>query len=286
MITANTTLCTNARARVARERYREAYASLCACRLCARQCGVNRLKGEKGYCRAGIGAHVFSAQVEVGDEAYLTPSFAVALSGCNLRCTFCITASQSQEPDSGEPLDLRTLRKQVQDSLACGINTVTIYGGEPSIHLPWALAFIADLPKTVRIVWKTNAYATLQSYQWLDGLIDVWLADYKFGNDTCALRLAQAPDYVATVQDYLIRASTRGEAIIRHLLMPGHVMCCWAPVALWISRQMPDVSVSLQTAFWPRSECAEHPELEKTVTEEERQLALDIGRDYHLRFMT
>lgn len=286
MITANTTLRPNVRARVARERHREAYASLSACRLCARQCGVNRLKGEKGYCRSGVAPHVFSAQVEVGDEADLTPSFAVALSGCNLRCAFCITAARSQEPDAGAPLDLRALREQVRDSLACGINTVTIYGGEPTVHLPWALAFIAALPKTVRIVWKTNAYAALPSCQWLDGLIDVCLADYKFGNDTCAMRLAQAPDYVATVQDYLIRASEHGAAVIRHLLMPGHVKCCWAPVASWISRQMPDVSVSLQTAFWPRATCAEHPELEKTVAEEERQLALDIGRDYHLRFMT
>lgn len=286
MITANPTLCTNARARVARERYREAYASLSACRLCARQCGVNRLKGEKGYCGLGADARVFSAQVEVGDESELTPTFALAFSGCSLRCAFCVSAAETQAPDAGEPMNARKLQKLIRAALGRGAKTVMFLGGEPSINLPQALELITGLPDAARIVWKTNTYAPPQARQWLDGLVDIWLADYKFGNNACALSLAQAPDYTSVVREYLHWTRGHGRTIIRHLLLPGHVRCCWAPVAAWISRNLPDVHVSLRMAFWPREKCPEHPELERTVTEEERQLALDIGHDYHLRFIT
>jgi uncharacterized Fe-S radical SAM superfamily protein PflX len=80
---------------LARERARRAWAMLADCRFCAHDCGVNRLAGESGLCRAGAAARFFSAQVEVSDEMELIPTFAVALSGCDLRCDFCITGGPS-----------------------------------------------------------------------------------------------------------------------------------------------------------------------------------------------
>src|SRR2546421_10729228 len=87
-----------ARRKLASERAVAAYAVLQDCRLCAHDCGVNRLTGQLGICRAGDQARVFSAQVEVGDELELIPTFAIALSGCDLRCDFCITGESSWNP--------------------------------------------------------------------------------------------------------------------------------------------------------------------------------------------
>src|SRR5208283_3397885 len=92
------------RSAMARDRAAAARAALSDCRLCAHDCGVNRLAGETGLCRAGPDARIFSAQVEVADELELIPTFAIALSGCDLRCDFCITGAASWNPRAGEPL--------------------------------------------------------------------------------------------------------------------------------------------------------------------------------------
>ena len=89
---------------LARDRARRARALLANCRFCAHDCGVNRLAGETGLCHAGAETRFFSAQTEVTDELELIPTFAIALSGCDLRCDFCITGASSWNPRSGDAL--------------------------------------------------------------------------------------------------------------------------------------------------------------------------------------
>src|SRR5438105_3463449 len=83
------------RSQLALHRAALAKASLANCHLCEHHCGVNRLAGERGLCHAGPSPRFFSAQIEVADELQLVPTFAVALSGCDLRCDFCITGRDS-----------------------------------------------------------------------------------------------------------------------------------------------------------------------------------------------
>ena len=114
-----------------------------------------------------------------------------------------------------------------------------LLGGEPTIHLPTALEFASLLPDDATLVWKTNAHATAEARALLDGVFDVWVADYKFGNDACAQRLAKVPDYTAVVRENLRWAHTHTDLIVRHLLMPGHVDCCWRPIAEWLAAELP-----------------------------------------------
>ena len=81
-----------------------------------------------------------------------------------------------------------------------------ILGGEPTIHLPTALEIVAALPDDARLVWKTNAHGSAQARKLLDGMFDVWLADFKFGNDDCARRLARVADYGRVVRENLLWA--------------------------------------------------------------------------------
>ena len=207
------------RAVLARERSRLAHVALANCRLCAHHCGVNRLTGEQGLCHAGTEARVFSVQVEAGDELELLPTFAIALSGCDLRCSFCITGAESWNPRAGEPLCTATLAVRAEATIKNRARTAMILGGEPTIHLPAALEIVAALPPALRLVWKTNAHATAQARALLDGLFDVWLADYKFGNDDCAMHLAKVPDYQQVVRENLVWANDHSELIVRHLLI-------------------------------------------------------------------
>lgn len=273
------------RALVARERAQAARAALADCQLCAHHCGVNRLAGEQGLCHAGAEAKVFSAQLEVGDEMELLPTFAIALSGCDLRCSFCITGAESWNPRAGEPLCPATLAARANTAMNNGARTAMILGGEPTIHLPSVLEIVAALPTSLRLIWKTNAHGTALARSWLEGLFDVWLADYKFGNNHCAKRLASVPCYQEVVRENLVWASHHSELIVRHLLMPGHVDCCWEPIACWLAADLPAVKVSLRSGFWPGWRAAIHPELTRSFSLTELRSAWTIARNYGLRLV-
>jgi len=269
----------------ARERAVAARAALAECHLCAHHCGVNRLAGELGRCHAGPAARIFSAQVEVGDELELIPTFAIALSGCDLRCDFCLTGAASWDPGAGEPLAPEMVGKRASTALANGARTVMLLGGEPTVHLPAALEIAAAMPATAKLVWKTNAHGSAQARAWLEGLFEVWLTDYKFGNDTCAGRLAGVRNYGRIVRENLLWAARDSELIVRHLLMPGHRECCWRPVAEWLAAELPGVKVSLRPAFWPAWRAARHPELRGTVSADESARAFELAAELGLNLI-
>ena len=267
---------------LARERARLAREMLADCRFCAHDCGVNRLAGEFGLCRAGAAPRFFSAQVEVSDELELIPTFAIALSGCDLRCDFCITGAESWNPRAGENFSASEIAEKAKTALRNGARTIMLLGGEPTIHLPAALEFVAELPDSAKLVWKTNAHGSAQARELLDGMFDVWLADFKFGNDACARRLAKISDYARVVQENLLWANEHSELIVRHLLMPGHIDCCWKPVAEWLAENLPGVKVNLRSGFWSAWKAARHPELRGTASASETGLASQIARMYEL----
>jgi putative pyruvate formate lyase activating enzyme len=274
---------TSGRSRWAKERLPAARAALIECRLCAHACGVNRLEGATGRCHAGAVARVFSAQTEVSDELELIPTFAIAFSGCDLRCDFCITGRESWNARAGAPVAPDSLAESARAALEQGARTIMFLGGEPTIHLATVLEVVACLPDEATLVWKTNAHGTAMARSLLEGIFDIWVADYKFGNDDCAARLAGVPGYQGVVRENLRWAARHSRLIVRHLLMPGHVACCWAPVAGWLARELPTVEVNLRVGFWPAWQSKRHPELGGTVTAEEARRAWAIADECNLR---
>jgi len=273
------------RAELAAARREAALEALANCTLCAHECGVNRLAGERGVCHAGAAARIFSAQVEVSDELELIPTFAIAFSGCDLRCSFCITGAQSWNPRAGKDVDVDDVATRAARALANGARTIMILGGEPTIHLPSVLDLVSRLPDEARLIWKTNAHGSQVARELLAGLFDVWLADYKFGNDACAQQLAGVSNYTAIVRENLRWAADDSELIVRHLLMPGHIDCCWRPTAEWISSELPGVKVNLRAGFWPAWQASRHPEMGRTISSGEAAAAWEIGREYELNLV-
>jgi putative pyruvate formate lyase activating enzyme len=270
------------RSRTASGRASLARALLGNCQFCAHHGGANRLAGERGPCHAGRTARFFSSQIEVADELELVPTFAVALSGCDLRCDFCITGRQSWNPSAGGEFEPAEMAARAQRALDQGARTIMVLGGEPTIHLPDVLEFVAALPDTAKLVWKTNAHGSAQARELLDGMFEVWLADFKFGNDECAQRLSKVSNYLEIVRENLLWASTSSELIVRHLLMPGHLDCCWRPIAEWLAGHLPGVKVSLRSGFWPGWHSARHKELRRSILEGESRRALDMACDLEL----
>ena len=224
-------------------------------------------------------------QVESGDELELIPAFAIALSGCDLRCDFCITGAESWNARAGQLFEPEGLARRARNALAAGARTVMILGGEPTIHLPTVLEIVAVMPETAKLVWKTNAHGSAQAREWLDGLFDVWVADYKFGNDACAVRLAKVGDYSRIARENLLWAASHSELIVRHLLMPGHLDCCWRPVAEWLAVELPGVKINLRSAFWLAWHAGRHAELRHTVSHDESEQAFELARNLGLNLV-
>lgn len=262
-----------------------ARAMLADCHFCAHHCGVNRLAGRDGLCHAGDKTRFFLAQTEVTDELELIPTFAIALSGCDMRCDFCITGAESWNARAGTVFNSDQMAALARTALEHGAKTIMVLGGEPTIHLHAALELVAELPDTARLVWKTNAHGSAQARELLEGIFDVWLADYKFGNDHCARRLARVPDYTRIVQENLLWANGHSELIVRHLLMAGHVECCWKPVAEWLAENMAAVKVNLRPGFWPAWRARIHPELSGTISGSETKHAWHIAEEYGLNLI-
>jgi len=274
------------RAALAAKRARSARALLAECRFCAHNCGANRLAGETGPCHAGAEARFFSAQTEVSDEIALIPAFAVALSGCDMRCDFCITGAASWNPRTGLTFPPKEMAAKARAAMRHGARTIMVLGGEPTIHLPAVMEFVSYLPDTPRLIWKTNAHGSAQARELLDGIFDIWVADFKFGNDACALRLAKTRDYVRIVRENLLWAHAHSELIVRHLVMPGHVECCWQPVAEWLAENLPGVKVNLRTGFWPAWQAGRHSELRGALTASGREFAFEVAHHFGLHLIS
>jgi putative pyruvate formate lyase activating enzyme len=262
---------------LARKRAAIARAMLGDCHFCAHHCGVNRLAGEFGLCHAGASTRYFLTQAEVTDELELIPTFAIALSGCDMRCDFCITGAESWNPRAGQSLNAVEMAAKAETALENGAKTIMVLGGEPTIHLHAALELAAALPDTARLVWKTNAHGSEQARELLDGIFDVWVADFKFGNDACARRLAKISNYTNVVRENLLWANAHSELMVRHLLMPGHVECCWRSVAEWLADNLPGVKVNLRSGFWPAWHARWHRDLRGTVSRDETWSARRIA---------
>lgn len=264
-----------------RARAEAARATLSRCRLCAFECGTDRTAGPAGACRADAVSRVFHEGFEWAGERELVPTYAVSLSGCNMACSFCLTGGPSQDGRSGAPLEAEALGARIAANASL-LRSVTILGGEPSIHLDGALQIAACVPPGLRVVWKTNAYASCEALALLGGIPDVVLADYKFGSDECASSLARVPRYTEVVRANLRWAAERGRLIVRHLVMPGHVDCCLTGVADWMARELPDIPLSLMTGYLPVFRAASDRRMGRTLRSDEVGRAWGIVRSRNL----
>jgi putative pyruvate formate lyase activating enzyme len=251
------------------------------CLLCEHRCAVDRRQPHRGQCKAGTTPRVFRQRLEYGDEVELVPSHLFYLSGCDLRCVFCINELNAFDPRRGQPLTPEFFHEAVADGLRRGARTLQWVGGEPTIHLPAILDAMADCPRLPRVVWKTDLHGTPEGLALLDGVVDVYLADFKFGNDECARRLARIERYGEILTRNLRQVAAQGELIVRHLLLPGHLDCCFRPLVGWLRDNLPEVKFSVRDGYLPHWQAEQYPELAQPLprhhAEQARRLAQDAG---------
>lgn len=237
------------------------------CRICPRNCGVDRMASRSGaFCRLGEHAYVYKELLSRGEEAVLDPTWLIDLGGCSLRCLFCSEWAHVTEPQlRAAPLDPSWFVPRLQLRRAQGARTLSFVGGDPTVSLLGVLRALAAVPQAdwLPVVWNCNGLLTDQARALLQGIVATWVVDLKFGNPQCSQQLAGVPgtfdaaEQVATTLAFA-QASPRRPAdqrlpplIVRHLLMPGHVECCTRPVLAWLAANYPNVPVNLMTMYLP-----------------------------------
>lgn len=247
---------------------RQAFAArrhLAGCALCEHRCGANRAAGDRGPCKAGASARVFRHRVEYGEEAELIPSHLFYLSGCDLRCAFCIAELNAFDPSRGQELTPGFFNDAVEWGRSRGARNIQWVGGEPTVHIPAILEVMSRCPDLPPVVWKSDFHGTPEAFELLEGVVDVYVADFKFGNDGCARELAQVDDYFRVITRNLKLAAGQARLIVRHLLLPGHEDCCYRPVSRWLADNLPQAAFSLREGYLPSWRARAIPGLDRPL---------------------
>lgn len=199
------------------------------CRLCAQECGVNRLAGERGVCGLGPEATVAEHFVHIGEEPPINPSLVVSLGGCGLRCRYCQQWEILDVQRAGE----RRLDASLWEDLdPRGARSLSFAGGNPDESLAAILAFLTAAPEGWRlpVVWNCHLFASPVAIELLDGVVDVYLGDLKYGAEPCGRRWSGARDYPERAEIALRTMLAQGvPVVVRLLVLPGHVECCHLP---------------------------------------------------------
>lgn len=269
------------------------------CDLCARYCRVDRRRSIRGaVCRTGEKAVVYSAAPHHGEEDCLRGrrgSGAIFFSWCNLRCVYCqnweIAWRGEGEEMSDEQLAETMLRLQ---ALGChNINLVT-----PSHVVAQILAAVNIAAKQglrLPLVYNTSGYDSREALALLDGVVDIYMPDMKYGDEALAHKYSHVRDYVRVnreavremhrqVGDLQINAEGHAERglLVRHLVLPNGVSGV-EPVTSFLAEAIsPDTHLNLMGQYRPCHRAAEHPQLDRRMTRAEFSEALAIKRRYGL----
>jgi putative pyruvate formate lyase activating enzyme len=269
---------------------------LADCTLCPRNCHVNRIEDKAQVCKTGRYATVSSYFAHFGEESCLRGRFGsgtIFFSWCNLRCVFCqnYEISWLGEGRTVKPQELTEMMLNLQDQGCHNINLVT-----PSHVIPQILE--ALLPAVegglqLPLVYNTGAYDSLDSLALMDGVVDIYMPDFKFWDPEKARRYAKAPDYPEVARRAILDMhrqvgslvvdqhglALRG-VLLRHLVMPGGI-AEMVEIMRWIARELgPETYVNLMPQYRAAGRVTEkeYPEIDRATTPNEFRQAIQAFR--------
>ena len=281
------------------QRIEQAYAIFEQCELCPRQCGVNRLNGEKGFCRAPAKVMVYSAHPHFGEEISLSGrrgSGTIFFSNCNLRCVFCQNWPIAHEGRGKEidDEDLSDMMLHLQKSGCHNINLVTPTHVMPNILNATQMALQKGLK--IPLVYNTSGYESISALKILDGIVDIYLPDMKFMDSVQSQKYSGgASDYPEVTQKAIIEMhrqvglhqvnqsgiANRG-LMIRHLVMPNRVASTEKFVK-WVADNLPrSTYVNIMHQYHVAFKAYEYPLIWRSITAHEYIEAMSWAEEYGL----
>ncbi|MBA7637705.1 hypothetical protein ES703_45352 [subsurface metagenome] len=271
-------------------------ARLVSCDICPRECQVNRLEGELGFCHSAYLPIVSAVCAHHGEEPALSGSGgsgAVFFGNCNMRCVYCqnYQISQDWKRQQSKEINCHALAESMlylQDELGChNINFVS-----PSHFVPQLVrAVLEAVPMGLKIplVYNTNGFDSVKTLKELDGIISVYLPDLRYASDRWAKKFSQAPGYVAQAREAIKEMHRQvGELvvdesglaqrglIVRHLILPNGLAGSEDSLA-WLAREIsPAVTVSIMSQYSPQHRAQRIPLLARTISISEHAAVLKL----------
>ncbi|TVR90500.1 MAG: radical SAM protein [Spirochaetaceae bacterium] len=281
------------------KRAQELWSMLESCNLCPRNCGVNRLAGERGYCRApGSDLVIASVQPHFGEERPLVGqggSGTIFFSHCNLRCVFCQNY-QISILGRGNRISVEQLANamlELQQFGAHNINVVTPTHFTP--HIVAAIDIAAGRGLRLPIVWNTSGWEHVEVIQLLDGIVDIYLPDIKFAYGEDSQTYADSPTYPEQTKQAVLEMHRQvgvahpGAAgivnrglMIRHLVMPDNAGGS-KQVLDWIATNLPaDTYINIMEQYSPHHEAFNYPRIARRTTAAEYQSVVNYAQELGL----
>jgi len=284
-----------------KERAEKLWRIMESCELCPRRCGVNRLKGESGFCRAPGSRLVISSYTpHFGEEAPLVGvggSGTIFFTHCNLRCVFCQNWVISHLGRGSEKSleDLANMMLGLQKTGCHNINLVTPTHYSP--HIVKAVDIAAGKGLDVPLVYNTSGWERVEILKILDGIVDIYLPDMKYWDPKMAAKYsAGAESYPEITKKAILEMDRQvGVAkpkkdgilyrglIIRHLVMPNNVAGS-EMVMEWIAKNLPqETYVNIMAQYTPQYKALEYPEISRRVTQDEYLKVVNKAKELGLR---
>lgn len=261
-------------------------ARLHSCDICPRECGVNRLEKELGFCHSGHLPIVAAICAHHGEEPVISGSKGsgtVFFGNCNMRCCYCQNHQisqnfKNQQSNEVDPHALAERMLYLQDELGChNINFVS-----PSHSVPQLVrAVLEAVPMGLRLplVYNTGSYDSIKTLKALDGIISVYLADLRYANNRWGRKFSRVPDYVGRaraaikemyrqVGDLVVdnEGIARKGLIVRHLILPNRLAGSRESLT-WLAREVsPTVTVSIMSQYFPAHRAWQTPLLNREIT--------------------
>jgi len=266
-----------------------------SCRLCPRECSVNRLGGETGYCRTGRMARVASFNAHFGEEAPLvgkSGSGTIFFSSCNLLCSFCqnYDISHLNEGVEVKPVQIAAMMIKLKEKGCHNINFVT--PTHTVVQILEALIPAIEQGLNVPLVYNSGGYESVETLALLDGVFDIYMPDFKFWEDRWAERFCKAPDYRerakaaikemhGQVGDLLV--DREGIAVqgllIRHLVMPNDVAGTDRVMDFLANEISLETYVNVMDQYRPCGKADADELINRRLTSEEFRRAVGAARD-------
>ena len=246
------------------------------CQFCEHKCRINRNE-EIGICgikEASIASHF----MHYGEESILIPSYTIFFSGCNFKCVYCQNWDISQK-HNGFYIEPNKMAKYIEKAYENGAKNVNWVGGEPTPNIPYILKVLNEIDINIPQIWNSNMYCSIETMKLLNGIIDVYLTDFKYGNDKCAFRLSKIKNYTNIVKRNHKIAYENGEMIIRHLILPNHVECCSKPILKWIADNIPNATVNIMDQYYPTYKAYEYDEINRRITMQEYEDVIKYAKE-------
>ncbi len=264
-----------------------------SCTLCPRNCKVNRLKGELGFCRTGRYAKANSFFLHFGEEPELVGkggSGTIFFSHCNLGCIYCqnYTISHLGEGSQVEPQELAEMMISLQNIGAENINFVT--PTHVIAQIIEALIIAIDKGLNLPLVYNCGGYDSKDTLKDIEGIFDIYMPDIKYSDNTVAAKYSQAPDYWEIVQaaakemyrqvgDLVVeKGVAKIGLLIRHLVLPNKLAGPEAVFDFIKENMSVDTYVNIMAQYHPCYEAHQHDEISRRITPEEYREAAEYAR--------